>query len=235
MIKSHANALPKATQLSEMLIREIMSGRLPDGTRLPPEREMARLHGVAVGTVRKALATLQEQGLLQRVQGSGNYVCAKADVNSIYAFFRLELLEGGGLPAARVLDVLRLKKPVDAPEFGTSKLAHRIRRVRYLDDKPVALEEIWLDNRFARTVRADDLVESLYHYYKTTLGLVISRIEDRIGLGNVPDWADPEFAHEAGAPIPRVERLSWGQDNTPAEYSRTWFDPDRARYVSRQK
>ena len=81
MISSHPNALPKATQLSEMLIREIMVGRLPDGTKLPPERDMASMHGVAVGTVRKALARLQDQGLLQRVQGSGNYVRAKSDVD----------------------------------------------------------------------------------------------------------------------------------------------------------
>lgn len=235
MVTSTAHSLPKAVQLSEMLIREIMAGRLQDGTRLPPERDMAARNGVAVGTLRKALARLQEQGLLERVQGSGNYIRARSDVESVYAFFRLERLEGGGLPSAKVLEVLRLRKPADAPNFGASKMAHRIRRVRFLDDEPVALEEIWLDQRFARALKVRDLMESLYHYYKLKLGLVIARVEDRLGISPVPDWATPESDLLPGTPAGHVERTSWGQDNLPAEYSRTWFNAARARYVSRLK
>ena len=41
-----------------MLIREIASGRIPDGTRLPTERQMAEDLGVAVWTLRRALSIL---------------------------------------------------------------------------------------------------------------------------------------------------------------------------------
>lgn len=233
MIKKNAQALPKAVQLSEMLIREIMAGRLVDGARLPPERQMAATYGVAVGTVRKALTKLQDQGLLDRVQGSGNYVRVHTCVDSIYAFFRLERLCGAGLPTAKVLDVLRLRKPEDAPDFGTSFMAHRIRRLRYLDGELVALEEIWLDERFADRLTARDLGDSLYHYYKNALGLVIARIEDKISIGKTPDWTISDFGLRVGDPTGYVERLSWGQDDQAAEYSRTWFHPARARYISR--
>ena len=133
-----------------MLIREIAAGRLVDGEKLPPERDMAEDLGIAVGTLRKALAELQRKGLLKRVQGSGNYVSARADVDSVYAMFRLELIEGGGLPTARVLSVARMAKPADLPSFGSSGEAHRIRRLRLLGGKPAALEEIWLDGSRAR-------------------------------------------------------------------------------------
>ena len=86
------SALPKFIQLSEMLIREIAAGHLADGSRLPPEREMADDLGVAVGTLRKALADVEAKGLLDRVQGSGNYVRHRPAVESVYAFFRLELM-----------------------------------------------------------------------------------------------------------------------------------------------
>ena len=81
-----------------MLVRDIAAGRMIDGEKLPPEREMAKSLGIAVRTLRKALAELQGKGLLERVQGSGNYVRPKPQVDSVYAFFRLELAEGGGLP-----------------------------------------------------------------------------------------------------------------------------------------
>ncbi|MEC7651476.1 MAG: GntR family transcriptional regulator, partial [Pseudomonadota bacterium] len=37
-------------QIAELLSRQIDAGILVEGQRLPPEREMAKQHGVAVGT-----------------------------------------------------------------------------------------------------------------------------------------------------------------------------------------
>ncbi|MEO1452321.1 MAG: GntR family transcriptional regulator [Pseudomonadota bacterium] len=228
-------ALPKYVQTAELLIREIAAGRLIAGERLPPEREMAKDLGLAVGTLRKALADLEERGLLERVQGSGNYVKSGADAAGIYAFFRLELIEGGGLPTAEVLSVERLPKPVGFPVFGASDGGHRIRRLRRLGGQPAALEEIWLDASYAPAVIPDDLSESLYLFYRQRLGLWIVRARDDVGVDTVPDWRTDCFGLQAGAPCGYVERLSWGQDGDTPEFSRTWFDHTRARYVARLK
>lgn len=216
-----------------MLIREIAAGRRIDGEKLPPEREMAAELGIAVGTLRKALADLERKGLLERVQGSGNYVRSRADVESVYAMFRLELVEGGGLPTARVLSVDRLAKPADLPPFGASRQGHRIRRLRSLGGNPAALEEIWLDGSYAVKITAEELSESLYLYYRRAIGFWIARAEDRVGVGDVPGWAPAEFGLAAGAPAGLIERISWTQDGAGAEFSRTWFDHTVARYVAR--
>ena len=229
------NALPKHQQLSEMLIREIAAGHLVDGERLPAERDFAQQLGVAVGTLRKALADLEAKGLLERVQGSGNYVRARAGVESIYALFRLELVDGGGLPTADLIDVMKLRKPEDAPDFGDGPLAHRIRRLRRLSGQPVAAEEIWLDARFANQLTREMLKESLYLFYRETLGLTISLARDSVGVAPCPDWAPAVFDPRPGDCVGFIERLSWDGDGQPAEFSRTWFDPKRARYTVRLK
>lgn len=230
-----STALPKYVQTAELLIREIAAGRLADGARLPPEREMAGEMDVSIGTLRKALNDLTDKGLLERIQGSGNYVRHRADAAGIYAFFRLELIEGGGLPTASLLSVDRLKKPDDLPEFGAAPDGHRIRRLRRLSGRPAALEEIWLDTGWAETVRREDLLDSLYYYYRTRLGLWIARAEDRIGVDKVPGWAVGEFDLASGAPAGFIER--WGRTNegSIAEFSRTWFDPSVARYIARMR
>ncbi len=230
-----SGSLPIYLQITELLIRDIASGRLIDGEKLPPEREMSERLGIATGTLRKALAELQSRGMLERVQGSGNYVRAVSDPKSIYAMFRLELLEGGGLPTADILDVRRLPKNVDLPDFGTSNEGHRIRRVRFLSGKVAALEEIWLDGDYVEIISAEDLSESLYLYYREALGLWIVRAEDRIGLDTVPDWAPETFGRRAGEPAMQVLRVSEAQDGKRAEVSRTWIDHSVARYVSRLK
>ena len=228
-----ASSLPKYIQVSEMLIREIAAGHLADGARLPPEREMAVELGISVGTLRKALGDLAEKGMLERVQGSGNYVRHQTDVASVYAFFRLELVGGGGLPTARVLSLDRLAKETGMPDFGPSTDGHRIRRLRYLDDQLIALEEIWLDASYRDVVTTEDLNESLYHFYRNDLGLIIGSAVDEIGVGPVPNWGCDTFGLWAGDMAGYIERVSFAADGAPAEFSRTWFDYNKARYVSR--
>ncbi|SHE66069.1 transcriptional regulator, GntR family [Loktanella atrilutea] len=226
-------ALPKYIQVSERLIREIAAGHLADGARLPGEREMARDLELSVGTLRKALAVLADKGLLHRVQGSGNYVRHRAGVTSVYGFFRLELRRGGGLPTARVLDVVRRNKPADAPDFGPAATGWRIRRLRRLDDTAVAVEEIWLDGDRAETLSAQDLSESLYQHYRDRLGLTIATVEDRLGVAPVPVWVPADFGLAPGVPAGHISRLGRDAAGARVEFSRTWFDYTKARYVSR--
>lgn len=229
----HHGALPKHVQLRELLIREIAAGRLVDGERLPPERALADRFDVAVGTLRKALAELEARGMLERTQGSGNYVRACHEVDSVYALFRLERIAGGGLPTAEILSVDRRAKPEAAPPFGPGHDAHRIRRLRFLDALTVAVEEIWLDGRFAETLSPDELSESLYWSYSEAFNLHISVARDAVSVAPVPDWAPGAFVPSPGAVVGYVERLGWDQYGAAAEFSRTWFDPGRARYTTR--
>jgi GntR family transcriptional regulator len=226
-------SLPLHMQITELLIRDIAAGRLIDGQRLPPERDMAAGLGIAVGTLRKSLQALAARGLLTRVQGSGNYVRALGATASVYSLFRLERTAGGGLPTALVLSVDRLPKDPALPPFGPSRDGHRIRHLRSLSGTPSALEEIWLDTSRAETLTIDDLSESLYLTYRQRFGLRITRVEDRIGQGPVPVWAPPQFPCAPHTPLPMITRTGYDQDGLPAEASWTWFDPDTTRYVAR--
>ncbi|MBT0957275.1 GntR family transcriptional regulator [Alphaproteobacteria bacterium KMM 3653] len=226
--------LPKYAQVRDLLIREILSGHLLDGERLPPERDMAAKLGVAVGTLRKGLRSLEKRGLLERVQGSGNYIRTNEEVSGIYAFFRLELAKGGGLPTARVLSVEAAQMPADLPDLPGGNWAHRIRRMRMLDMVPIAMEEIWLSRNHAETVTAGDLSDSLYQFYKTRLNLWITRAEDRVSLSKMPQWTEG-LRLNAGDTCGFIERVSYAQTGAPAETSRTWFDPEVAHYVQNFK
>jgi len=226
-------ALPKYVQISEMLIRDIAAGRLVDGTRLPPERDMADGMGISVGTLRKALGTLAKKGLLERVQGSGNYIRARPTVSSVYALLRLERIAGGGLPTATLLSVGRHPKPEGAAAFGPSDEGWRFRRLRFLDDRPAALEEIWLDGASAAQIRPADVSESLYLFYRERLGLVIMSATDKVSVAPLPDWGDPRFPMRAGAVAGYVERIGCDPAGRAVEFSRTWFDPSEVIYISR--
>lgn len=226
--------LPLHVQISEMLAREIHAGLLLDGARLPPERTLAAQLGIAVGTLRKALTDLHQKGLLERIQGSGNYVRTNNKASTIYSLFRLELIKGGGLPTASVLSVKRVKKPRNLPAFGQSDSAHRIRRIRRLNGIKAAVEEIWLDGSCADVVDESELSDSMYQYYKESLGLWIENAEDKLSVKTLPNWA-PGSEDDMHAAWGFVERFSWNNAGVTVEYSRTWFDPKTTRYVARWK
>lgn len=225
-------ALPIYMQISEFLIREIAAGRLVDGQRLAPERELAKSHGTTVRTLRKSLAELEKKGLLERIQGSGNYIRANHKAQSVYSMFRLELTTGGGLPTADILDLAAVAKPADLPAFGTADHGTRIRRLRFLNRVPIAVEEIWLDGD-AGVIRPEQMSDSLYRTYQMQFGLIIARAEDRVSIGHVPDWAPAGFALRPGTLTGYIERFSWADSPAPVEFSRTWFDTDKALYVQR--
>ena len=227
--------LPIYQQIAEQISREISAGLLIDGQRLPSERQLAVDYGVAVRTLRKSLALLTEMGLLTRKHGSGNYIRKNENTNSIYSFFRLELPQGGGFPSAHMLDVSSLKKPNDLPDFGYSSHGHRFRRQRFLDNIPVAAEEIWLDHSCAPHIHAAQISQSLYKFYKERLGVWIVRAEDWVGLSSLPDWADGLVSLDDRTACGFIERFGWSQDGQKVEYSRTWYDPTVSRYVARIK
>lgn len=69
-----ADAEPKYQALVDALLRDVESGTLPPGTRLPPQRELAERLGVAIGTVGRAYAIAEQRGLVSGEVGRGTFV-----------------------------------------------------------------------------------------------------------------------------------------------------------------
>ena len=65
---------PKYAKLKDYLIAEFTEGRIRPGDALPTEKEMAKTFQVALGTVRQALAGLEQEGFIRREQGRGTFV-----------------------------------------------------------------------------------------------------------------------------------------------------------------
>ena len=60
--------------LKNRICEEVYQGTYAEGDNLPPERAIAETFGMSRVTVRKALALLEDEGVIERLQGSGNRV-----------------------------------------------------------------------------------------------------------------------------------------------------------------
>jgi Transcriptional regulators len=66
-------------QIAEQIRALIRGGEFPPGSRLPPERDLARQLGVSRPSVREALIALEVEGLVDVRIGSGIYVQGAAE------------------------------------------------------------------------------------------------------------------------------------------------------------
>jgi GntR family transcriptional regulator len=67
-------ATPLWRQLADILRAQIESGELSAGRVMPSENTLSQQHGLARGTVVKALDALEREGLVERIQGRGTFV-----------------------------------------------------------------------------------------------------------------------------------------------------------------
>ena len=78
VVLDRESVVPIYRQLYERLREQILTGALPEGTRLPPERSLAERLGVNRSTVVHAYRELAADGLIEQRVGSGSRVSRSA-------------------------------------------------------------------------------------------------------------------------------------------------------------
>jgi GntR family transcriptional regulator len=131
--------VPLYEHVKRQIAEAILIGELAPGTVLPGEVALATQYGVAVGTIRRALADLTASGMLMRRRKTGTIVTGRASQHNLrffFQYFRLHGADGSLLHSeAEVLSVtLRPADTAEAALFTVSEgepllSLHRVRRV----------------------------------------------------------------------------------------------------------
>jgi GntR family transcriptional regulator len=124
---------------------QIAAGALSHEGRLPPERVISEQMGVSRATVRRALAALEAEGLIEAVQGRGTFVTAPRLVeppNALMSFTELAR-QRGNTAGAVVLDAK--VRPATLDEANQFRIApgselFELARLRTIDLLPVAVD-----------------------------------------------------------------------------------------------
>lgn len=159
-------------------LKEELQGQ-PQDTPIERERQLADRFGVSRETVRQALNTLQNEGFIYTIHGSGSYVAKKRVTKRLKLMsFSEELRNRGMQPSSKLLTVSSVTKaPGDHPPKGPFL---RIERLRLGDGKPMALEVSFVSSTIAPDLREKDLSESIYEILRTDYGVKIESAEEHI-------------------------------------------------------
>jgi GntR family transcriptional regulator len=221
-----------ARWLSDLIRR----GELVEGDRLPREDKFAKQLGISRMTLRQALATLEQSGVLERKSGrlGGTFVREpriECDLTGLAGF--TEMMRRAKLKAgARVISAATVPaKASVARELGIARGApvHEIVRVRTVRREPLAIERSAFPVELFVDLLEKPLTGSLYELLaKDYQQDPSSAWESLEPVSARPDEAEL-LKLELGSPLMLIERTVRNQVGQPVEFARDVFRPDRIR------
>ncbi len=216
-------------------------GHWPPGTRLAGETELAQRFGVAVGTMRRALAALVAEGLLARRPRLGTVVTGRSPEHSLRFFFQYFRLHGvdGALLHSRAMTLAVAEHPADAAAAARlgvaqgSPLLH-LHRLRLVEDQPVMsdLFRIPAAHVPGLTREAALLPELLYRHLIDAYGIRVTAVREelRAELTTAEDRALLRLPDPAAVLV--IEAVVFDQAGAPLLLATQRASTARHRYVN---
>lgn len=214
----------------------IVAGEWPPGSAIPAEQTLAAEHGVALGTMRRALDLLAEQGLVDRIHGRGTFVRQGLSGAPMLRFFRFGA-NGNEAPKSRILARETLAVPTEITRVlgcGPGEQALRLKRLRSVGSQPALHEEIWLPlPLFAPLAESDPAGwgDLLYPAFAQRCGVHVHRAIDTIGFGNLGAPQARALRLPAGHPCARVQRQAFDLSGRCVEWRTTLGDANAFHYT----
>src|ERR1700758_4923988 len=119
MAQNHRNGTPAYKKIQAVIRKRIEAGQLKPGDAVASERELAKIHQVSLMTARHALASLENEGVVERRRGVGTFVATpKIHFNKLMSY--TEQMGSRSLTAG---SKIFLAKVIDNEEEATARLA----------------------------------------------------------------------------------------------------------------
>ena len=225
--------------LAASLRARITQGEWPPGAALPAEAALAREHGVALGTIRQAIALLVADDLLERRHGRGTFVRAGLGGASMLRFFRFR--QGDDLtetPASRIVwrrVMLADAHVADALGQPAGAPVLELLRVRSMGGNPRLLEHLWLALPACEALAASDTTtwdDLLYPMIQRVCGVTVHRAEDALSFGQLDTEQAAYLGLAPGHPCVRVDRRAFDIGGQRIELRTTLGDAHAFHYTA---
>lgn len=222
--------------LAGALRERVIAGEWPPGSALPSEQMLASEHGVALGTMRRALELLVQQGLVERIHGRGTFVRSGLSGATMMRFFRFGE-QAGEVPTSRILSRQLASLPAEAARaLGMAKgePALKLRRLRSLGGEPCLLEELWLPLPLFQPLadlEPQQWGDLLYPLYAERCGVHVHRAVDEIRFDTLPAADARALGLPAGHPCAKVTRQAFDRIGGCIEYRITRGDAHAFHYT----
>jgi DNA-binding GntR family transcriptional regulator len=231
-------SLPLYIQVANWIRSRVITGLWPKGFKLPRETELAEQLEVSRGTLRKAMALLTKDKIIEQTQGKGTFVGATIFEQS-WAYkltTTSEELNWEGIPFR--IEVLELaKRRVNDHRIYEilSLLSHQdrvivLKRLRYVDEIPVVMHTSFFPaDKYSELLKIDFTKETMTGALENILDVKVAWAEHTISA----IYADSEISKylqmNDGEPVIYDEHTLYNDKDEVVEFTKGWFRGDRFR------
>lgn len=227
---------PRYKQLRRHISALVAAGTLRADDQLPPEREIAEMAQVSRVTVRKAIAELVVEGLIEQRQGAGSFVRGGGErteqsLSSLVSF--TENLQARGIVSTSEVLLRGVFRPTPNEAMVLGLSSHhqvaRIHRLRRGDGIPMALEHSSLPEDILP--RPDKVQTSLYDLLRK-YGKAPTRAMQRVSAVNAPGPVARHLELAEGEAVLQIDRTAYLASGRPIEFTSGYYRSDVYDFVS---
>lgn len=229
------SSLPVYIQIHDKIKNDIEHGVWKIGDRLPSERELATQFNVSRMTLRQAIQTLADEGILERKIGSGTYVARKKVQEKMTGTtsFTDIMLSQNRVPSSKTVSYY-VAKP-SSSEMEKLKLKEneqivRMERIRFADDLPICFEvasvPYSLVDQYSKTEITSSFYKTLEEKGSNKIGHANQTISAMLASEQIADY----LKIKRGDAILRLRQISYFENGLPFEYVRTQYVGNRFEF-----
>ncbi len=147
--------VPIYIKIHNSIRRKVEQGEWKIGSRLPSERKLSVQFGVSRMTLRQAIQTLADEGILEQRVGSGTFVSnqkVQEKMSGITSFTDI-MISQGKEPSSKTISYHTLEPSLSEMEklkINQDDKVLRMERIRYGDDIPICFEVATIPRKFIR-------------------------------------------------------------------------------------
>ena len=202
---------------------------------IPTEQMLAQEYQVSIGTIRKAIERLVQEGLLYKAQGRGTFIRQPDFKDSLLRFFRYRDQEGKQTIPTGVVKSIKKVAPIKTINNHLKLADHmeliQLRRLRLVGSNVVLSEQIWLpESKFAPFLRfaPHEFGNLLYPFYYQHCGQFILSAKETLSFTS--EQEDEDLNAHQGDLLVNIERIAYNLENQPVEYRVSLGQPENFKY-----
>ena len=227
--------MPRYEQVRWHIQTLLTENKWDEKTPLPTEQEFADKYQVSVGTVRKAVEKLVDDGVLIKQQGRGTFLKRPNFEGSLLRFFKYRDKDASYVIPTGIIKKVMLIEPVEAINkelnIHEKESLIYIERVRIVEDRVILSERIWLpETRYQDFIglEPEEFENLLYPFYYKKCGQFVSSAVEMLFF--ISNHIDPYLDNTKQENLVKVCRVAKNLEGDPIEYRESYGLAEKFSY-----
>lgn len=217
-------------QIAAAVRDRVEAGDYAPGRLLPSEAELSAEFDASRVTIRRALETLRDDGLIAARQGFGWFVATEPLRQTLGQLHTIEgQLAAGGIVAERRIIEFAFVTAVPRVRVALSTdQVLQVKRVNLADGEPFAVVTVWCPAELGQALSRRDVERSPFY---ELLGIPLRGATQTIAADLVTPDDAILLGVPIGSPVLLCERITTDTDGRPVLYSHHVFPAHRTEFV----